>query len=802
MEQIFYAKSEHNGIQPTVRDHLAAVAEAAGQFAAAFDCEREAYFAGLFHDFGKYSQSFQDVLKHKRDGIDHAVCGAVVLNQNCRSAKTGKLRHSAWKPIIEAINGHHDGLRDYESIYSFLKEIIRGKEIFLNNKKRPALIGVEEYQAAYDRFCGDFAHSPCFPLPKLKPLPEEFKRRENPDLIGRMLYTRMLFSCLVDADYSISASDEDPRYLRRTTNDNFNPEIFLEKLHAYRRTLHAESGANSNINHIRDSLFIHCGDVGEHMPEGLFTLSAPTGTGKTLALLHFALRHCSEKHAALFPAERPKRRIILVLPFLTLADQSADIYQKIFPPDTVLIDHSQSNLPDEARDFANRWSVPIIITTTVKFFESLFASCPTDCRKLHHIANSVILFDEAQSLPPQVTQCTLQSVNELCLRYHCTMVFSTATQPTFEEIPHLSWWKPREILPKDGELSPTVLYHTLRRVRVDWRLDSPISLEALAVEMSKQDSVCAIVNLRSHARKLYRNLRALCLEEEIFFLTTDLCPAHRRETVRAIQERLRAGKTCRVVATQCIEAGVDLDFDAMYRALAPLDAIIQAAGRCNRNGRLNSGGQVTVFIPDEELLYPGNWYFNAAECVKSLAEQYKNVKYLTDRYGIDIDDREHIRQYYASLLWNTRDKPELTRALNNCNFQETDKQYKLIDQQYVCRVLVPYSPLKADKEHDLFQFVAQVVRREGGVMTKELMKAIRKANPVIVSTMRPDKIADYVEPLYFIDRDGVKTSSGYYLLSTQWEKLYDLRMGLQLPDPVEDAAKGRSILSGDSGFLF
>lgn len=292
-----------------------------------------------------------------------------------------------------------------------------------------------------------------------------------------MLYTRMLFSCLVDADYTASAMNDESTYLDHAEDDYFAPQTLLEKLYAYRNDIKQHSTADQALNSYRDQVFEQCGKMGSE-PEGLYTLTAPTGTGKTLALLHFALRHCL-KHG--------KKRIIIVLPFLTLAEQSAKTYSQIIP--NVLIDHSQSNLPESARELAARWSSPVIITTSVRFFESLFSDRPAVCRKPHNIANSVVIFDEAQSLPADLTSATLRAVNELCGRYHTTVVFSTATQPDFSARKGLAW-APREIFPENKKV-----FATLQRVEVEWRIGAETPLETIAEEMSRCDSVCVIVNL-------------------------------------------------------------------------------------------------------------------------------------------------------------------------------------------------------------------------------------------------------------------------------------------------------------------
>ena len=462
------------------------------------------------------------------------------------------------------------------------------------------------------------------------------------DNVASMLYTRMLFSCLVDADYSVSASDENEDYLDKTTDESFDPNELLTRLNTYRDGIRKNSKANGMLNAIRDIFYDQCGNAGEENGEGLFTLTGPTGIGKTLALMHFSLRHCLQWN---------KRRIIVVLPFLSLTEQTAKEYGNI--ADSILEDTSQVQWTDETKEYSARWSAPIIITTSVKFFESLFCDQPTDCRKLHHIANSVILFDEAQSLPNEVLGCTLEAVEELCKRYHVTMVFSTATQPDYHTIS--PEWQPKEIYPDHA-----ALFQKLKWVNVTWRIKTETPLPSIAREMSEKKSVCAIVNLRKHAKELFEALIASCPENECFFLTTDLCAAHRSTQVQTIKERLKAGLPCRVVATQCIEAGVDLDFDVMYRALAPLEAIIQAAGRCNRNGRIPGGGEVIVFVPaSDERLYPGNWYAQGASVV---AQMY------AENGSIDINDPAFIQTYYQLLFKNQCDKRVLMDAINERDY--------------------------------------------------------------------------------------------------------------------------------------
>lgn len=717
----YYAKSrDASGHQETNREHLQKVSSLAEQYGREIGRSEEARLCGLLHDFGKYSHKFQDVLSGTRTGIDHAIGGAAFLYM-----RSGKEK-APYKAAAEAIYGHHDGLVNYEDVKSNIKESLHAPVICLSGKEA-SLTGKEEYMQAVEAFSRDF---PDFSLPKF-PLPSA--GMEN---TVSMLHTRFLFSCLVDADYSASAGilEREPHPL--------HPEELLVRLEAYRQRIKNNSRSDPELNRLRDLVYDRCGAAGEEHPPGVFTLTAPTGIGKTLALLHFAVRHCIRFH---------KRRIILVLPFLTLTEQSEQVYRNIVPE--ILPDHSQSSLTDEQRELAERWDAPFIITTSVKFFESLFADLPADCRKLHSIADSVILFDESQSLPAELTRATLQAINVLCGSYGCTMVFSTATQPNWGTIPQLDWHS-AEILPEHR-----MLYQALQRTRVIWQVEEPVPLEKIAYEMAQQESICAIVNLRRHARTLYQALEPLCEGDSVFYLTTDLCPAHRSHIIDTIQSRLKEHLPCRVVSTQCIEAGVDLDFAAVYRALAPLEAIIQAAGRCNRNGSLPHPGIVTVFVPEDSgRIYPGDWYGTGALTVKNMLANG----------ALDIHDPGCISEYYTRLYGHLKEKEALSKGLKERDYKQVEDAYKLIPQRGI-RVIVPYRG-----EEKLYQEIAGQAHTEG--ITAALM---RKAAPITVSVFDEQALKIHGEALPFRRGKLESVSSGYYLLLTGHEDCYTENMGLQ-----------------------
>ena len=746
----YYAKSLlPNGKQPTVAEHCQNVANLAEYFGRDLGMKSAPFLSGLVHDFGKYGSKFQGVLSGNWSHIDHAVGGACYLYTS-----SGMPKKRIIQAMIEAVNGHHDGLVEYELLEGKIKDLLSGTN---NNShadgKESSLIGSDEFNRAIAEFNKDHPSMGSLKFPK----PPSF------DPISSMLFTRMLFSCLIDADYSISAGEKNPQYLDEAYLDSVRGKTYdfssmLARLYDYCQKNFADADSESVINKIRHEVFQDCGDAGDG-ESGLYSLTAPTGSGKTLALLHFALRQC---------LSQGKKRIIIVLPFLSLMEQNADIYRKICPD--LIEDHSQSRLNDEERNLASRWNAPLTPTTSVRFFESLFSRRPTDCRKLHHVADSVVIFDEAQSLPADLAFFSLQAINELCQRYHTTMLFSTATQPNYENLKDLPW-QTREIIPE-----PQKLYDKLHRVEVDWHIDNKakISLEDIAAEMSQNENVCAIVNLRKHARKLYSLLKERSPETETFLLTTDLCAASRRKAIKEISQRLKEHLPCRVVATQCIEAGVDFSFRLMFRALAPLDAILQAAGRCNRHGEYPGGGRLCVFIPNEEGdLYPDNWYGDAASKVQTL--QFEEC--------IDINNLEHLKKYYALLFADNPRGKSVEKALEAYSYKQVDETFRMIKNDGL-RVIVPVDPSR-DPSSDLkdchmsYRQIREQLLNHG--LTKSLMRETA-AITVQVSRSCNSQLQDVAEVLYYSKngRPQKDRVSEFYILCPQYEKLYDERLGLQI----------------------
>ena len=732
MPMHYYARSANDdGDRETVQHHLQCTAELCAAYTSEFGCPEAGSWMGLLHDFGKYSEAFQQVLDGKKIHVDHAFPGAAfVAAQLCAQREKSPL----W-PLAAAVRAHHSAMQyDFSAELSAWQEgeamSPRGDAYSLSGKE--LLVAVKTFYAENS-------------LPKQKPSLPRFPARTGRAAIQqKMTFSRMLFSALTDADYSASAEHFDKDYLQKTAVPALDPQAAWEQLEGCRARLAQASRADSAVNELRGRLFACCAEAGAQAPPGVYTLTAPTGAGKTLAMLAFGLQQM---------LRHQKRRMIFVLPYLSIIEQNAAVYRDILPD--ILEDHSQAERGEDTaagRELSQRWDAPVIITTSVKFFESLFACTGPACRKLHRLADSVILFDEAQSLPARLAETTLTELQELAQTYRSTVVFSTATQPDFCQLPGVLW-EPQEIVP-----DPQQMFSQARRVNVRWLLQQPMPLERIAEEAAQGNNACVLVNLRGHAQKVYQALCAQCGRDATFLFTTDLCPAHRTQILRRVRERLAQGLPCYLAATQCIEAGVDISFDVMFRALAPLESIIQAAGRCNRSDTRRRG-QVTVFLPDEATLYPDDFYRQSANAVLTLAA----------RHEIDLNELGHIREYYGILFGGgqVREALSLTQAVEAVDFPAVAKAYRLIEDVQL-QVLVP-----CPGEEALFGQLAEEGRR--GVTAGWM----RRAAPLTVHSYRKKQVEDVCEPLYiFVGKERMRTASGWYILTNP--ALYDASCGLQL----------------------
>lgn len=642
-------------------DHLTQTAEMSERFAKEFDNSEYGHLCGLLHDLGKYSDAFQRRLNGGKK-CDHSTAGAKVI------FNSGPF----WKIPAYCITGHHSGLLDIGSKLDADHEGTLYSRLSSENE-------IDETYIAYK-----------------KEISQEFKITNPPKikLLNKFGFTfaffiRMLYSCLVDADFLNTEEF--------MTNGKTNRTIkydFKSMLDSLNKKYEKFKGSTGIINEKRTEIFNKCIKKA-NSERGLFSLTVPTGGGKTLSSMAFALNHA---------IRNGMRRIIYVIPYTSIIEQNAKEFSDIFGDNLVLEHHSNYDFSNNEHDCNNikklaseNWDMPIIVTTNVQFFESLFANKSSRCRKLHNIANSVIIFDEAQMLPTEYLIPCIRAISELVYNYKCSAVLCTATQPFLTEM------FPKEINITEICENTDELYQIFKRTKIVQR--GVIDTSDLANEINCLHQALVIVNTRKHALKLFSMLNG----ENVFHLSTLMCPMHRKEKIAKIKELLRTGKPCKVVSTRLIEAGVDVDFPIVYRANAGLDSIIQSAGRCNRDGKLrdNDGnlivGEVHVFEPEAEFKN------NQPNAFKRPIEVTDIINNLHD----DITSPQAIKDYFERLYFfegeNGLDIKGIVKSLEdgvslksgnpdaqfNFNFKTIAEKFKLIEDN-TYPVIIPFDD-KAEK---------------------------------------------------------------------------------------------------------
>ncbi|HEY3374201.1 MAG TPA: CRISPR-associated helicase Cas3' [Candidatus Aquicultor sp.] len=763
----YYAHSANNGLyKHTIKDHLQSVSRIIEGTSIGHEFTCEAQLAGLLHDLGKYGDLFQARLRGEASGLDHWSVGAWVALTAYQSVAASL-----------AIQGHHIGLQQGSL------PALRNMNPTILSRQHPLKLKLSDVDLGRlkTRLNGDGINV-LVPSSYVINPKEGFK---NP--IASMLDVRMLFSCLTDADFLDTESHFDGNEQGKCYREN-GPDLDAAKALSVlenfmdNKVRNNKNNADQNVLDARNALWEMVTASAATKP-GLFTLTAPTGSGKTLAMLKFALEHADRNGL---------KRVVLAVPYLSIIEQTAAIYRDVFqafPNNFVLEHHSLAGLGSEeskndaetANDRARRllsenWNAPIIITTNVQLLESLFSNRPSTCRKLHNLIESVIMFDEAQTLPQALAVPTLGALSHLSHRYRSSVVFATATQPAFDVLDNAVTklvsigWQPIEATPNHARL-----YDSLRRYSVRWPKEGETKgWSALADEVSNEAQVLCVVNLKSHAAALLKEIKHY---DAVFHLSTNLCAYHRRFALDAVRARLTEREPCRLVSTQCVEAGVDVDFPVVYRALAPLDSIAQAAGRCNREGQLvdevgnRKMGEVRVFEPDVDgnfrKRYPTYAYFQAAEVTRTMLIAVGEA-------GLDLNDPAVFRDYYHRLY--DLSKPEtqskaLTDAFLEKDFVRVAQEYKLIDKAAI-QVLVPYHPYL-----DVFDEL-QHEQDEQGISAKW----IRRAQGLAVSIFRPAFDHPAWEALIPAKlRYGKGVSDEWFILEDRNGQLYDDVMGLQLP---------------------
>jgi CRISPR-associated endonuclease/helicase Cas3 len=632
---------ENSGQWHPLQFHLDKVARRAESLGSKFGAGLLGYYAGLWHDLGKYNPAFQEYLSQcystsqssgsePKDRVPHAIFGA-------------KLALEKFHPLAQLIAGHHGGLPQVSKMHDRITEVDESlyREILQNARAENLKLDVP---------------------PEL----EQQLMALVKDPYGYELLLRLLFSCLVDADYLDTESHFDPEAVKRR-GSILKVDDLRSMLQSAQDKLLA-SATDSSVDQVRSQVYQACLESAALEP-GVFRLAVPTGGGKTRSGLAFALAH-AVKHGL--------DRVIVAVPYTSIIEQTVEVYRGIFGQDAVLEHHSavqpdKGNEEDarsrqaQARLATQNWDAPLIVTTTVQLFESLFANRTSRCRKLHNIVNSVIILDEVQTLPVALLAPILSVLQELCKQYKVSVVLCTATQPAFEgDSPYFKGFPAGSV----RDIVPVTMakQHFATLSRVNYSIPPEAwSWQDVAQDVQHHDQALVVLNTRKDALNVLAEIAAP-EKDSVFHLSTLLCGQHRREVLRTVRDHLKNRQPCILVSTQVVEAGVDLDFPAVYRAIGPLDRIVQAAGRCNREGKLAAKGQVIIFTPQDGKIPPGEYRKAVDETAR-----------LLNRENLSWDDPEIFEEYFRRLYQGLEtDAQEIQKYRAVLDYPEVAARFKLI----------------------------------------------------------------------------------------------------------------------------
>ena len=591
---------------------------------------------GLLHDLGKYQVDFQQYLIHggRRGSVPHASWGASI-------AKKYKLYEAAF-----AIDGHHKGLPNFADLKDDINETVNKTDFTEVFKRFLADLQIKEEDLNNQNFI------------------HEFKDTE------RDLFIRYLFSALTDADWLDTEKHFNPEKTENRQAPAFNADLLIQKIENEIRNKSKEGDINKLRNKVREFAITRANDF-----PGFYSMTLPTGMGKTLASVSWALYHA--KHNNL-------KRVIIVLPFISIIDQTANDLKRIFGEEWVLEHHSGYNeddsnneqIEDESFDeksykkrlATENWDYPFIVTTTVQFFESLFSNKPSKCRKIHNIADTVVIFDEVQTFPKELFIPTLSMLKDVHKIMNTSFLFCTATQPAFEKTGKFNGIDNiKSLVDKTEEIfnaTKRVTYQTINNC-------NPISIQELLEKViEKNTSVLCIFNAKAQTLSFFKELKKnISSSFRIFHLSTAMYPVHRKRVIDTIRNCLKNNEKIIVTSTQLIEAGADLDFPCVFREFAPLESIIQSAGRCNREGKLENPGEVFIFSL-KDAATPDKQYRSMAEFATSL---YKGSEELLNQYNF-------FTEYYRKMfdLFIPEDKFQILNNRKNLNFIDVANSYRII----------------------------------------------------------------------------------------------------------------------------
>jgi len=622
----FWAHSRNfAGFRQPLREHLLAVAKLASNFAAPFASAGLGHFLGEVHDAGKFNREWQRYLleseagtRARGTGPDHKGLGTCIAFERLA-------------PLAFIVAGHHGGLMNRTDLDDYVRSW---------NKKF-------DFQDLQRHLPGNLIESHV-PNP-----PPTLTATET----AAEMYLRMLFSALVDADYLDTEHHLASQRVKEARGSYPTIERLWQRFVAFHDTMPVRDDV---VHRVRQEVYWACLAAAKDAP-GLFRLTVPTGGGKTLSALGFALQHAREHDLA---------RVIIAVPYTTITEQTAGVYREALGDDHAVLEHHSAldptRLDDQteqglwARLACENWDAPVVVTTTVQLFESLFARATSKCRKLHRLARSVIILDEVQALPVHLLTPMLDVLQQLTDGYGASVTLCTATQPALDDSPGFQGLRNvREIVP-----DPPSLFAALRRVNYELPVGEEMwTWERAAEEMQQQPAALAITNTIADALALFDALD----DPDALHLSTLLCGAHRRDTLTEICFRLKTDQPCRVVATQVVEAGVDIDFPVVLRATGPLDRVVQAAGRCNREGRL-SRGRVVVFQPVDGHLPPGP-YRTATALTKTMLG-YPDV---------DLHDPDVYHRYFERLYDHVElDELQIQNLRRSFRYEDVAQAFRMI----------------------------------------------------------------------------------------------------------------------------
>lgn len=638
-----------------LREHLEAVGQWAARLAPREDLRAPALATGRWHDLGKYTHDFWFRIRAENGFEAHLERqGPLQRDHSTAGALWALHRSPRLLPLAMAIAGHHGGLPDLTEFKARVKR--EEKQRLLADARarcdEPSLL---------DGALG-------FEPEALDRLAREPLRLE--------LWTRMLFSVLCDADFlDTEAFFDTSRSTARVVPVTL-PQL-TERLRAHLEE--RQRGApETEVNRVRREVLAAAVEAASQRP-GVFSLTVPTGGGKTLTSMAFALEH-ARTHGL--------QRVIVAIPYTSIIEQSAEAYRQAFQGlEHAVIEHHSAVEPVREtplnRVASENWDAPVIVTTTVQLLESLFAHRPSACRKVHRVARSVIVLDEAQTLPPPLLVPILDMLRALVEDYGCSVVICTATQPALGRRPELP-----EGLPQVREIVPSSVraFERLRRVRVRWpEPGRTLPYAELADAVAAEQDVLAVVHLRADARGLCERVDARLEHEQTLHLSALMCPEHRSRVLADLKARKRRGEPVRLVATQLVEAGVDLDFAVVYRGLAGLDSLAQAAGRCNREGLLEGLGELRVYEPETQ---PPQGVPRAAQAVTR--------GLLAQRPDLDLFSPESFHHYFERLYaTREKDKKGIQDLRAKLHFEQVSQAFQVVEDDWSAAVVVPYAGCEA-----------------------------------------------------------------------------------------------------------